>query len=124
MNIRHVNRSIWTNMSIASYVSAIGLGIYGRNRINFSSDFTYNKYHFGMFCNLACGFGLMLSAKMVAPWQSGVFFVSALGNLSVPSVYEGMMDMRNEDIEGDSSLQRKIGLYSLLLAYAIIWKKY
>ena len=115
---------MWTNLSMASYVSGIGLGIYGRNRINFRSDFTYNKYHFGMFCNLASGFGLMLSAKMVQPWQSGIFFLSALANLSMPSIYEGMMDMKNEDYTTDFALQRKIGLYSLLIGYAIIWKKY
>ena len=68
MNIRHVNRSLWTNLSIASYVSGIAFGVYGRKRIEYSTDFTYNKYHFGVFTNIVCGAGLMLSAKMKVPW--------------------------------------------------------
>ena len=38
---------------IAGIVSAVGLGLYGRSRTNFIYDFTYNKYHFGVYVQLA-----------------------------------------------------------------------
>ena len=124
MNFRHVKLSGWSGMALASYIQAVGVGVYGRNRVNFSTDFTYNKYHFGVFTNIVSGAGLMLSSKMVAPWQSGVFFISAILNLSFPSYYEGYMDLKDEPFEGDTSFQRKIGLYSLIIGSCIIWKKY
>ena len=103
MNIRHIKFSAWSGMSLFTYVSGIGVGIYGRNRVNFSTDFTYNKYHFGVFTHIVSGAGLMLSSKMVAPWQSGIFFISSIVNLSLPSFYEGYKDIKDEPYEGDTS---------------------
>ena len=48
MNIRHINLGIWAYMSMSSYLTAIVMGIYGRNRMKYSNDFTYNKYHFAV----------------------------------------------------------------------------
>ena len=49
MNIRNIKITKYSLASIGLYISAIPIGIYGRNRVNFSSDFIYNKYHFGVF---------------------------------------------------------------------------
>ena len=68
MNFRNVKLSVWSGLSLASYASSVGIGMYGRNRVNFSTDFTYNKYHFGVFVNIVSGAGLMLSSKTIAPW--------------------------------------------------------
>lgn len=124
MNIRHVQLSKWSSMSMASYCTALVMGFYGRSRIKFSSDFTYNKYHFACFCQVISGAGLMLSSKMKNPMLCGVFFLSNIVNLCLPSYYEGIKDMRNDPIEKDTSLQRKIGTYSMIIGLAIIWKKY
>ena len=34
---------------MGSIVGAVSMGLYGRSRINFIYDFTYNKYHFGVY---------------------------------------------------------------------------
>ena len=64
MNIRHINLGIWAYMSMSSYLTGIVMGIYGRNRMKYSNDFTYNKYHFAVQCNVASGIGLMLTSKV------------------------------------------------------------
>lgn len=104
MNIRHVKMGYWTGLSMLSYSSGLCMGLYGRNRINYSSDFTYNKYHFGVFTNIASGAGFMMASKTKAPLMIGSCFVSAILNLSVPSFYEGILDMRDEAMEADTSL--------------------
>ena len=63
MNIRHTKMGWSTGLSMLSYSSGLIMGLYGRNRINYSSDFTYNKYHFGVFTNMASGAGFILASK-------------------------------------------------------------
>ena len=104
MNIRNVKLGMWSGLSLLSYTSGIFMGMYGRNRIKFSSDFTYNKYHFGVFNMFASGAGLMLAAKTKTPALFGVFFLSSIANLSMPSFYEGILDMNNEPLTTDTSL--------------------
>ena len=124
MNFRRTKASIWTGMSLASYVSAVGIGMYGRRRVDFSTDFTYNKFTFGVFTNIICGAGLMLSSKMVAPWQSGLLFNGAILFLALPGIYEGYKDIINDPYEGDTTNLRKFGFFCLLGGWAVIWKKY
>ena len=95
MNVRHVKHSLWTYSSIGAYFTALAFGIRGKDRSEFSSDFSYNKYHFGCFGALVSGYGLMLSAKCKVPWFSGIFFLSTLANLTFPGIREGIYDMRN-----------------------------
>merc|ERR1712194_64068 len=64
MNIRHIKFTGLAYVSLGLYASGIGLGMFGRNRIKFSSDFTYNKYHFAIACQMLTGAGLMLTTKM------------------------------------------------------------
>ena len=124
MNINNVKLGRWSALSLLSYSSGLMMGLYGRNRINFSSDFTYNKYHFGVFTNIASGAGLMMASKTQSPMLAGVCFLSAMINNSLPSFYEGLQDMKDEPFDSDTSLQRKIGTYSLILGYVILWKIY
>merc|ERR1712086_712319 len=102
MNIRHIKFTGLAYVSLGLYASGIGLGMFGRNRIKFSSDFTYNKYHFGVFNMFASGAGLMLAAKTKTPALFGVFFLSSIANLSMPSFYEGILDMNNEPLTTDT----------------------
>ena len=103
MNIRNVKLGMWSGLSLLSYTSGIFMGMYGRNRIKFSSDFTYNKYHFGVFNMMASGAGLMLASKTKTPAMMGVFFLGSIANLSIPSFYEGWLDIRNEPLDMDTS---------------------
>ena len=89
MNFRNVKAGPWSALSLTCYVSAVTLGLYGKSRINYSSDFTYNKYHFGVCSLLASGAGFMLSCKVTPSWHPGVFFLGGIANLVVPSILEG-----------------------------------
>ena len=125
---------LWTNISYTSCAASILLGFYGRSRSDFSSDFTFNvrlnrvirkqKYHFGVLTNLLSGGGLYLSAKVPQPWQSSALFLIAIGLNSIPGYYEGLKDMKNNPYEGDTSLLRKIGFYSLIFGYGLIAYKH
>ena len=122
MNLSNVKLGTWSGLSLLSYASGIGIGMYGRNRIKFSSDFTYNKYHAGVYNILLCGMGFMLAAKRKNPMLYGAFLISSIANLSGPGLYEGWLDIHNEPITFDTSLQRKIGFYSLVIGMGLLWK--
>ena len=51
-----------TQVAVAAF-----MGIFGRRRTDFISDFTYNKYHFAVFVQAASSFGLMQSVKIKQP---------------------------------------------------------
>ena len=48
MNIRNIRFSPLSVTAMLLYTTGVPIGLYGKTRINFSSDFTYNKYHFGV----------------------------------------------------------------------------
>ena len=52
---------------------------------------------------MASGAGFMMASKTKSPMMIGVFFASAILNFSMPSFYEGMLDMRDEPIDFDTS---------------------
>eukprot|EP00347_Sterkiella_histriomuscorum_P006630 403352037 len=116
--------SIWAMLSFGSYATSILLGIYGRQRSDFSNDFTYNKYHFGVALNILAGTGLYLSAKVPHPYQSAFLFLTAIGLNCVPSYYEGLRDIRNDPSGGDTSLIRRIGFYALIAGYGVLVYKH
>ena len=99
MNIRNINLTKYSLISIGLYIFAIPIGMYGRSRVNFSSDFKYNKYHFGVFSQILTAAGFMFSSKMkfssLQIWQplTIIFLTSSLINLCLPSYYEGIMDI-------------------------------
>lgn len=78
MNAGKVQSHLWNRLSLGSYATALLMGLYGRHRSDFSSDFTFNvpftqsnfpqKYHFGVLINLGAGAGLYMSAKVPLPW--------------------------------------------------------
>ena len=104
MNLSNVKLGPWSGLSMGCYAAGIGIGMYGRSRIKFSSDFTYNKFHFGVYNVLICGMGFMLAAKRKNPALYGGFLISSIANLSMPGFYEGWLDIHNEPITFDTSL--------------------
>mmetsp|Transcript_42719 Transcript_42719/g.65595 ORF Transcript_42719/g.65595 Transcript_42719/m.65595 type:complete len:125 (-) Transcript_42719:40-414(-) len=124
MNLKYMNVNKWAILGISCYLAALPVGVYGRYRHAFSSDFIYNKYHFGVYNLLFCGFGLVLSAKTKKPMLPAAFFLSSIANFSGPGIYEGYYDMKDEPFMSDTKLQRQIGAYSLLGGFAVLWSIY
>ena len=52
------------SLSMGSVAVATLVGIYGRRRTDFMSDFTYNKYHFGVAVHAMAAGGLFQAMKM------------------------------------------------------------
>ena len=50
--------------ALSSAFSAIAMGLYGRHRQHFASDFTYNKFHFGTYLQIFAAVGLFSVRKM------------------------------------------------------------
>ena len=63
MNIKNIKLGPWSALAYSSYATALTMGFYGKTRMSFSSDFIYNKYHFGVLTNLIAGGGFYLTAK-------------------------------------------------------------
>lgn len=53
--------------AMASVTGAVMMGLYGRSRQNFLSDFTYNKFHFGVYVQIITAIGLFKIRKLVRP---------------------------------------------------------
>jgi hypothetical protein len=70
---------------------------------------------------MLAGTGFFLSAKVPSPWHSGVFFLSSIALNSLPSYYEGILDIKNSEKDAISSpFLRKVGFYMLMAGYGII----
>jgi len=54
------NSGLFQSLYMGSAITGFTLGIYGRRRTRFARDFTYNKFHFGIYVNLASSFGIYL----------------------------------------------------------------
>jgi hypothetical protein len=107
----------------ASTVCATLLGLYNRKRHKFSSDYTYNKYHFGVLCNLAANYGLYTSRKLIMSqsYVPGLLFIAAISFTSIPGYIEGFTDVRMEPAsETDTSMLRILGIYALMGGYTIL----
>ena len=74
--------------------------------------------------NFLSGSGLFLSAKVPLPWQTGSLFLVSLFLNSVPSYYEGFMDIRDEPVADETvrkySHMRKLGFYALVAGYSLL----
>jgi hypothetical protein len=123
--VKFVNSTLlWQSLYFGTTVSALAMGIYGRKRHQFRSDFTYNKYHFGTFIHLASGFGMSMSAKMVKPGQTGLLFVMAILLNSMPAYREGMREMKDlPENDKSTAFSRKIGVYCFVAGYTILLYK-
>ena len=102
--------------------SGIVLGLYARRRNKFRQDFTYNKFHFGAFIQIASALGMAACRKMPNPMLTGPLFVLSIGLTSLPAYQEGFREIRNQpDLEYDTSIVRRIGLYCFLGGYVLLF---
>ena len=111
---------------MGSTVHAVGLGLYARRRHNFRSDFTYNKFHFGVFVQLASAVGLAACSKLASPLVPSGLLLAAIAMVSIPAYKEGFREIRNmpDDIPYDEKgYMRRAGIYALMAAYAMLFYK-
>ena len=108
---------------MASVVTAVAMGMYGRRRTDFMGDFSYNKYHFGVYCHIAAAAGFMQARKLPGSYKllNGCLFTGAVLFNSLPAYYEGFHEIRNEPVEPSNGLTRRIGFYMLVAGYAVIF---
>jgi hypothetical protein len=117
-------RHVWTVLYMANTVGGIGVGIYGRHRTHFRNDFTYNKYHFGVFVHIGSALGMASAVKMPTPWHLGSLFLVSIACTSLPAYQAGFREIKNQpDVETDTSLIRRAGLYVFVAAWAILFVK-
>ena len=62
-----MSHSSFRGFALTSVAMASLMGVLGRRRTDFISDFTYNKYHFGVVVQVASAVGLLQSIKMKQP---------------------------------------------------------
>ena len=89
-------RPLWTAFYMVNSVNAVIFGLYARRRTAFRRDFTYNKYHFGCFMQIAAALGIAASSKMGKPLVPGLLFMGSVGLISMPAYLEGLAEIRNE----------------------------
>ena len=101
------------------------VGIGGRSRTWFMNDFTYAKYHFGVFAHMAAAAGLFHIEKMHPKVANPTvaLFGCAVILTSLPAYYEGIKEIRNQPIEPLDSrgMARKLGFYLLCTGYFFIF---
>ena len=88
-------KPLWTGLYMANTVSAVTLGLYARRRGNFRNDFTYNKYHFGVFTQIFSAIGIAAAGKLTNPLIPGLLFLGAVGLVSFPAYREGFREIRH-----------------------------
>ena len=118
-------KPFWTGLYMMNTVNAVTLGLYARRRHRFRSDFTYNKYHFGVFTQIMAALGIAASGKLKKPLFPGLLFMGAVGMTSMPAYLEGIQEIKNEPdyiIDGTGMI-RRVGIYCLLGGYAMIFFK-
>ena len=104
---------------------AVVFGIYGRRRHKFTSDFAYNRYHYGVFVHLAGSVGLYHAIKL--PLKAfrpvGVLMVVPALLTSVPAYFYGIKDINlvEYEIGPTTSYLRMIGTYCLIGGFTLLW---
>lgn len=86
---------LWFALFVGNSIHAVCFGLYARRRHRFRNDFTYNKFHFGVFAQLASAIGIGLAAKLSQPLVPGLLFLSAVALTSLPAYSEGFKEIRN-----------------------------
>ena len=105
----------WHTLGLVSLSSALVFGMMGRKRIYFTDHQTYNKYHFGVLCQLLSSGGLMLTRKTKQPAHAGAFFIAGMVLNSCVAYYEGYIDAYEKPPpEWDTATTRLTGFYSIL----------
>ena len=111
----------WRVLQLCTTSTAIGFGLWGRRRTEFSNDFSYNKFHFGVYTSLFATYGIHLALRQPIPLTLNSMFIAAISLNSVPAYIEGFQDMSNNDVETQRfNLARKVGFYSLLLGWTLL----
>ena len=103
--------------------SASVVGYRGRHRTSFFNDFTYNKYHFGVYLQIFASSSLFMIRKM-NPTQRLIgtgLMLSAIAMNSVPAMWEGYHEMKMEPLPPSSGLVRRIGFYCFVAGGAWIF---
>ena len=116
-------RPWWTVLYVLNSVQAVALGLYARRRNYFRRDFTYNKFHFGVFTQIAAAVGIAAASKLAKPLVPGVLFLGAIGLVSWPAYSEGFREIRNEPdrIVDPHGYLRRVGIYCLLGGFGILF---
>ena len=81
---------------MVSSVQAVTVGLYARRRHRFRNDFTYNKFHFGVFTQIISAIGIAAAAKLTNPIVPVALFIAATACTSFPAYREGFKEIRNE----------------------------
>ena len=118
-------KPFWTGLYMVSTVHAVCLGLYARRRHKFRNDFTYNKYHFGVFTQLMSALGIAAAGKLANPLVPGLLFLGAIGLASFPAYREGFREIRNEpDLDNEYiGMARRAGIYCLLAGWGVLFFK-
>ena len=112
---------MWKGLYMVNTVGAIGVGVYGRHRTTYRDDFTFNKYHFGVFLQLFSGFGFAAVSKMPNPHYAGLLFIASIALVSFPAYSDGWRQIRDEEDSGSNNMMmRRIGIYCFMTAWAMI----
>ena len=110
---------------MGSSVHAVCLGLYARKRHRFRNDFTYNKFHFGVFLQIFSAIGIAAAGKLRKPLVPCVCFLAATCLVSLPAYSEGLKEIRNEpDMRIDSSgMMRRAGIYFFIGGWVLLFCK-
>ena len=106
-------------------VNAVVLGLYARRRTSFRRDFTYNKFHFGCFMQMAAALGIAASGKLGQPLVPGLLFMSSVVLVSFPAYMEGFAEIRNQPdrVIDEHGYMRRVGIYLALGGWGILFFK-
>lgn len=105
--------------------NAIIFGLYARRRNWFRKDFTYNKYHFGVFVQMAAAVGIAASGKLSNPVYPGILFMSSVALVSWPAYAEGLPEVHNnpDRVVDENGYMRRFGIYCLLGGWGVLFYK-
>ena len=105
--------------------NAVCFGLYARRRNWFRKDFTYNKYHFGVFMQMMGALGIAASGKLANPLLPGLLFLSSICLVSFPAYAEGIPEIRNEPdrVIDEHGYMRRAGIYCMLAGWGFLFFK-
>lgn len=115
----------WQGMYIVNSVHAVIVGLYARRRHKFRRDFTYNKFHFGVFIQIGSALGIAAASKFGNPLIPGLLFLSTIGLTSFPAYLEGFKEVRNEPdlVIDEHGTMRRVGIYCFVLGWGLVYVK-
>eukprot|EP00353_Schmidingerella_taraikaensis_P003508 CAMPEP_0185583170 /NCGR_PEP_ID=MMETSP0434-20130131/21362_1 /TAXON_ID=626734 ORGANISM="Favella taraikaensis, Strain Fe Narragansett Bay" /NCGR_SAMPLE_ID=MMETSP0434 /ASSEMBLY_ACC=CAM_ASM_000379 /LENGTH=104 /DNA_ID=CAMNT_0028202181 /DNA_START=65 /DNA_END=376 /DNA_ORIENTATION=+ len=99
--------------------NAVIFGLYARRRNRFRNDFTYNKYHFGVFMQMGAALGIAAAGKLGKPLIPGLLFLSSVCLVSFPAYLEGLAEVRDEPdrVIDEQGYMRRVGIYFMIAGW-------